>query len=110
MFCFSQSREDRKLMSYVRVIERLEKQGERKRELRQQKAEQRAAKAAAKAAQEAKAEKETELSNKKNTQETSSDSNSQQADPKNTNLLINQLKYFAGPNQNFHQIEQKHVY
>lgn len=46
----SLSREDRKLMSYVRVIERLERQGERKKELRQQKAEQKAAKAAAAAA------------------------------------------------------------
>ncbi len=48
-----QSREDRKLMSYVRVIERLERQGERKKELRQQKAEQKAAKAAAAALQQA---------------------------------------------------------
>lgn len=46
----SLSREDRKLMSYLRVFERLEKQGERKKELRQQKAEQKAAKAAAAAA------------------------------------------------------------
>lgn len=46
----SLSREDRKLMSYVRVIERLERQGERKKELRQQKADQKAAKAAAAAA------------------------------------------------------------
>lgn len=37
-------------MSYVRVIERLERQGERKKELRQQKADQKAAKAAAAAA------------------------------------------------------------
>jgi len=81
-------------MSYVRVIERLEKQGERKRELRQQKAEQRAAKAAAKAAQEAKqakTEKETEPSNKKNPQETSSDSNSQQADQE-IEKIIDQAK------------------
>jgi len=44
---FLKSREDRKLISYVKVIEKLEKQGKRKKELKQQRAAAAAAAAAA---------------------------------------------------------------
>lgn len=48
LWCVAKSREDRKLISYVKVIEKLEKQGKRKKELKQQRA---AAAAAAAASQ-----------------------------------------------------------
>ncbi len=81
-------------MSYVRVIERLEKQGERKKELRQQKAEQKAAKAAALEAKRIETEKENEFKIKSNSQKSDSSetaTNNQQADQE-IEKIIDQAK------------------